>query len=144
MSQAGVPVLQMRGIVKHFPGVVANAGVDFDLLPGEVHALLGENGAGKTTLMNILYGMYAPDAGEIWLRGRRVAIASPHAAIAVGVWAWCISTSCWSSPSPSPRTSCSARPRRASRSTDRRRIRRLRRRRFRRRRRVERLVTRSF
>jgi len=85
VSQAGMPVLQMRGIVKRFPGVVANAGIDFDLLPGEVHALLGENGAGKTTLMNILYGMYAPDSGEIWLRDRRVSIASPHAAIALGL-----------------------------------------------------------
>jgi simple sugar transport system ATP-binding protein len=75
----------MRGIVKHFPGVIANAGVDFDLLPGEVHALLGENGAGKTTLMNVLYGLYYPDAGEIWLRGRRVAFASAREAIAQGL-----------------------------------------------------------
>ena len=75
----------MRGIVKRFPGVVANAGIDFDLMPGEVHALLGENGAGKTTLMNILYGLYAPDAGEIRLRGKRVAFASANDAIAHGL-----------------------------------------------------------
>ncbi len=85
MSQALIPVLQMHGIVKRFPGVVANAGVDFELLPGEVHSLLGENGAGKTTLMNILYGLYAPDAGEITLRGRRVSINSPHTAIRQGL-----------------------------------------------------------
>ena len=75
----------MRGIVKRFPGVVANAGVDFELMPGEVHALLGENGAGKTTLMNILYGLYTPDAGEIWLRGRRVVFTSASDAIAHGL-----------------------------------------------------------
>lgn len=75
----------MRGIVKRFPGVVANAGVDFDLLPGEIHALLGENGAGKTTLMNVLYGLYEPDAGEIWLYGKRVSFASPRDAIASGL-----------------------------------------------------------
>ncbi len=75
----------MHGIVKRFPGVIANAGVDFDLLPGEVHALLGENGAGKTTLMNVLYGLYRPDAGEIWLRGRRVAFSSPREAIGQGL-----------------------------------------------------------
>ena len=57
--------VEMRGIVKRFPGVVANDGVDFDLRGGEIHALLGENGAGKSTLMNVLDGIYRPDAGEI-------------------------------------------------------------------------------
>ena len=74
-------VVQMRGIVKTFPGVVALNGVDFDLKAGEIHALLGENGAGKTTLMNILYGLYKPDRGEIYIRGRKVNIRSPKDAI---------------------------------------------------------------
>ncbi len=85
MSAASEPVVQMRGIFKHFPGVVANAGVNFDLRPGEIHALLGENGAGKTTLMNVLYGLYTPEAGEIHLDGRPVAFASAREAIAHGL-----------------------------------------------------------
>ncbi len=79
------PIVQMRGIVKRFPNVVANAGVDLDLAPGEVHALLGENGAGKTTLMNVLYGLYSPDAGEVRIRGKRVAFESANDAIAHGL-----------------------------------------------------------
>jgi general nucleoside transport system ATP-binding protein len=79
------PVLELRGITKRFPGVLANDHVDFDLRDGEVHALLGENGAGKSTLMNILYGLYKPDEGEIFLNGKRADIDSPHAAIAAGI-----------------------------------------------------------
>lgn len=75
----------MRGIVKRFPGVVANAGVDFDLRRGEIHALLGENGAGKTTLMNVLYGLYHPDAGDIRLRDHPVRFASARDAINEGL-----------------------------------------------------------
>jgi ABC-type uncharacterized transport system ATPase subunit len=71
----------MRGIVKRFPGVVANDGVDFEAARGEIHALLGENGAGKSTLANILTGLYRPDAGQIELDGRPVHFASPRDAI---------------------------------------------------------------
>src|SRR5215217_228708 len=78
-------VLELRGITKRFPGVLANDAVDFDLRRGEIHALLGENGAGKSTLMNVVYGMHRPDAGEIRIGGRPVEIASPKDAIASGI-----------------------------------------------------------
>ena len=78
-------LVDMRGIRKAFPGVVAADGASFELRAGEVHALLGENGAGKTTLMNILAGLYRPDAGEIRLGGRAVEIRSPGRAIALGI-----------------------------------------------------------
>jgi general nucleoside transport system ATP-binding protein len=84
-SSAPVPALEARGIVKAFPGIVANDEVDFDLRVGEIHALLGENGAGKSTLMNILAGLYRPDAGEILLDGVPVAFRSPRDAIAAGL-----------------------------------------------------------
>lgn len=75
----------MRGITKRFGNVLANDAVDLDLLPGEIHGLLGENGSGKTTLMNILYGFYRPDAGEIRLRERRVQWQRPKQALANGI-----------------------------------------------------------
>src|SRR2546423_15116511 len=79
------PVLELRGITKRFPGIVADDHVDFDLRDGEVHALLGENGAGKSTLMNILYGLDSPDEGEILLNGNRARMGSPINATAHGI-----------------------------------------------------------
>src|SRR5919108_1800798 len=79
------PALELRGITKRFPGVLANDHVDFDLRRGEVHALLGENGAGKSTLMSILYGLYTADSGEILMNGKPVTISSPKHAIELGI-----------------------------------------------------------
>jgi simple sugar transport system ATP-binding protein len=79
------PVLELRGITKRFPGVLANDRIDFQLERGEIHALLGENGAGKSTLMNILFGLYRPDEGEILLDGRKVSFSSAKEAIAAGI-----------------------------------------------------------
>ncbi len=78
-------VLELRNVTKRFPGVLANDHIDLDLKQGEIHALLGENGAGKTTLMNILYGLYAPDEGEVIVRGKKVDIQNPGDAIEAGI-----------------------------------------------------------
>ena len=78
------PVLDLRGITKRFPTIVANDSIDFQLARGEVHALLGENGAGKSTLMNVLYGLYGADEGEILLNGKAVKFSSPKDAITRG------------------------------------------------------------
>ena len=83
--QAEAPALELRGITKRFGPVVANDGIDFDLRPGEVHALLGENGAGKSTLMSILYGLYSPTEGEIRVNGEPVEVDSPSRAIELGI-----------------------------------------------------------
>ena len=78
-------VLEAKNVTKQFPGVLANDRVDFDLKEGEIHALLGENGAGKTTLMNILYGLYKPDAGEVCVNGRPLMIQSSKDSIQAGI-----------------------------------------------------------
>jgi general nucleoside transport system ATP-binding protein len=77
--------LELKGITKRFPGVLANDHIDLTLEPGEVHVLLGENGAGKSTLMNILYGLYHPDEGEILVNGKAVKFESPSDAIRAGI-----------------------------------------------------------
>lgn len=77
--------ISMRGVVKRFPGVIANDHVDFSLRRGEVHAIVGENGAGKTTLMNVLAGVVQPDEGDVHVRGRRVRIRSPRDAEQAGI-----------------------------------------------------------
>ncbi|MDO5133576.1 MAG: ABC transporter ATP-binding protein [Eubacteriales bacterium] len=79
------PVLQMKQITKTFGSVKANRNVDLSVYAGEIHALLGENGAGKSTLMNILTGIYRPDGGEIWYKGKRRDIRSPRDAVALGI-----------------------------------------------------------
>ncbi|MCL4870000.1 MAG: ABC transporter ATP-binding protein [Anaerolineae bacterium] len=86
MAEKGSPiVLEARGLTKRFPSVIANDQVDLFLRRGEILALLGENGAGKSTLMNMLYGLYHPDEGEIWIKGEKIALKSPGDAIARGV-----------------------------------------------------------
>jgi len=79
------PVVEMSAITVKFPGVVANDNVDIDVYAGEILALLGENGAGKTTLMNVLYGLYKPDEGEIRVHGNHVSINNPNDAIQLGI-----------------------------------------------------------
>ncbi len=78
-------ILEMRNVTKRFPGVVACDHINFDLRAGEIHSILGENGAGKTTLMNILYGLYQMDEGEILVDGKKVSICSPRDAISLGI-----------------------------------------------------------
>jgi len=80
-----VKFIEMKGITKRFPGVVANDNVDFSVAPGEIHALLGENGSGKSTLMSILAGMYRPDSGKILVRGCEVTLRAPRDAISCGI-----------------------------------------------------------
>lgn len=87
MDGGGVntPILEVRGVTKTFPGVIANEDVDLVLNKGEIHCLLGENGAGKSTLVNVIFGLYRPDAGEIFLRGEELEFKGVHHAIAQGI-----------------------------------------------------------
>ena len=79
------PRLELRGITKRFPGVVANDDVSFAVAPGEIHALLGENGAGKSTLVKIIYGVLHADEGSMLWQGEPVRVADPHAARSLGI-----------------------------------------------------------
>ena len=81
MDSSGGYAVELKGIVKRFPGVIANDGIDLKIRRGEIHCLLGENGAGKTTLMRVLYGLYRPDEGEIILNSEPVQMTSPRAAL---------------------------------------------------------------
>jgi simple sugar transport system ATP-binding protein len=80
-----LPVIEMDGITKSFPGVVANKNIHFRVYPGEIHALLGENGAGKSTLMSILAGLYRPDSGFIKVKGEKLEFSSPRKALSAGI-----------------------------------------------------------
>lgn len=79
------PLVRMVSVTKKFAGVSANKGVNFELKPGEIHALLGENGAGKSTLMSVLTGLYRPDGGDIYIKGKKVDFSSPRDAIEAGI-----------------------------------------------------------
>jgi general nucleoside transport system ATP-binding protein len=83
--QSAPVVVEMRGVTKRFPGIVANDSISLELYKGEIHALLGENGAGKSTLMNILFGLYQPEEGDIYVGGEKVVIDGPNKAIKLGI-----------------------------------------------------------
>src|ERR1044071_7175913 len=85
MAEPASVLLQLSAITKSFPGTLANDRVDLQIMPGEIHALLGENGAGKSTLVKIIYGVLSADDGETRWRGQPVAISSPHAARRLGI-----------------------------------------------------------
>ena len=125
MSESALAV-DMRGITKRFPGVLANSNVDFSVREGEIHALVGENGAGKSTLMNILYGLIQPDSGEILINGKPAHITGPRDTIALGIGmvhqhfmlipVFSVARTSCSAASPWPRTTSTTGPARAGRS----------------------------
>ena len=86
--------IELKGICKSFGPVVANHNINLSVEKGEIHALLGENGSGKSTLMNMLSGIYSPDAGEIYLDGKAVSFPSPQN-LSKRALAWCISILSW-------------------------------------------------
>ena len=96
--------IEMRGITKTFPGVIANDKVNLSVKNQEIHALLGENGAGKSTLMSILFGAYSADSGTILINGEEVEIKNPNVATALGI-GMVHGTSNWFKTTPSPRIS---------------------------------------
>ena len=98
-GNGAAPAVEMRGIVKRFPGVVANNGIEFAVRRGEIHALLGENGAGKSTLMNILFGLYHPDEGRSGSTVSRCGSRARAMPCSPG-WRWSTSISCSSHASP--------------------------------------------
>ena len=85
MSTSSPYAIEMLHITKRFPGIIANDDVTLQLKQGEIHALLGENGAGKSTLMSVLFGLYQPEEGEIYVRGKKVDIKDPNDANALGI-----------------------------------------------------------
>src|ERR1700733_10730514 len=84
-NSSAPPRLELRGVTKRFPGVLANDNVSVTVKPGEIHALLGENGAGKSTLVKMIYGILAPDAGEVLWNGQPIKIQNPRAARKLGI-----------------------------------------------------------
>ena len=85
MSDEAENVIELRHITKDFPGIRANDDISLTLRKGEIHALLGENGAGKSTLMSILFGLYKPTSGEIYVRGEKTEIKNPNDATRLGI-----------------------------------------------------------
>ena len=85
MAMNTTAAVELRGLTKHFGSVLANAGVDLRVEPGTIHGVIGENGAGKSTAMKMLYGIFPPDAGEIFVNGKPCAWNSPADAIAAGI-----------------------------------------------------------
>ena len=80
-----IPRIELRGITKQYPGVLANKNVNLRVMPGEIHALLGENGAGKSTVVKFIYGVHKADAGKLYWNGRETQVTSPNTARKLGI-----------------------------------------------------------